>query len=293
MIELQNVTLRFGRQEALRDLSFTLKENTICGVWGRNGAGKTSLLSLLASYRRPTSGNVRLWGENPYENRKIMQDVALVYDRAGTDDGQRVKDWLALARLRPDWDEKTARRLLDLFGVPVKKSVSKLSHGMRSALWVSIGIASRAPLTIYDEAYLGMDAANRSLFLRELLADYARAPRTILFSTHYITEAEKALEKVLVLDGGRLLALEDCDALRRKAVTLCGAPTAAEAFASGRRVLSERAFGGQKEFVLLCELSEAERSEAARLGLSVSQTPLQDMFICMTGGFHDETQYDV
>ncbi|MDR1573755.1 MAG: ATP-binding cassette domain-containing protein, partial [Clostridiales Family XIII bacterium] len=66
MVTFEQVSLRYGRQVALRNVSFELRENTICGLLGRNGAGKTSLLSLLASYRRPTSGSVRLWGENPY-----------------------------------------------------------------------------------------------------------------------------------------------------------------------------------------------------------------------------------
>ncbi|MDR3207596.1 MAG: ABC transporter ATP-binding protein [Oscillospiraceae bacterium] len=291
MLHCENVTLRYGRQAALEAVSFRVAENAICGLLGRNGAGKTSLLALLAAYRRPTSGAVRVLGADPYENARVMPQVALIYDKNESTSSLTVKNILALAAaFRPNWDADYAATLVKRFEVPVKKSLSVLSHGQRAAVHAVVGLAGRTPVTLYDEAYLGMDAAYRKLFIGEILADYMRYPRTILFSTHYIGEMEGLFSEAIVLDGGRVLLHEDCDTLRQRGVTVTGPGAAVDAFAAGRRVLSARALGGQKEAVLYGALTEAERATARRDGLALSAAPLQDLFIHMTekGGTEDE-----
>ena len=76
MINLENVSLKYGNTVALNNVSLKLPNQAICGLLGRNGAGKTSLLSLLCAFRRPTSGTITISGENPYENRNIMPQIA-------------------------------------------------------------------------------------------------------------------------------------------------------------------------------------------------------------------------
>jgi ABC-2 type transport system ATP-binding protein len=290
MIRCENVTLRYNKkQTALDSIDFTLKENAICGVLGRNGAGKTSLLALLAAYRRPSAGTVRVCGEDPYESPRVMPRVAFIFDRNDEYNSFCVRDMLKMsATFRPDWDEDYARTLVKRFDLPLKKAVSGLSHGQRAAVRVVIGLAGRAPVTIYDEAYIGMDAAYRKLFVSELLEDYMRRPRTILFSTHYIDEMDRLFGEALILDKGRVVAHEDCDVLRQNGVTVTGDIAAVDAFAAGRRALSERRLGTQKEIVLFGALTEAERGAAARSGLTLSAPSLQDLFIHMTGGTEDE-----
>jgi ABC-2 type transport system ATP-binding protein len=283
MIQCENVTLRYRKQEALKNVSFTLRENAICGVLGRNGAGKTSLLALLAAYRRPTAGTVRVLGEDPYENPRVMPQVALICNRNEENNSLRVRDMFALsAALRPNWDSDYAKRLTKRFDLPLKKTMQSLSHGMRAAAHIVIGLAGRAPLTIYDEAYLGLDAAYRKLFIGEILEDYMRYPRTVLFSTHYIGEMEGLFSEAIILDRGIVIAHEDCDSLRQKGVAVTGLAGVADSFAAGRRILSSRALGGQKEIVLFGALSEAEKRVALQSGLTLSAPPLQDLFIHMT-----------
>ena len=94
-----------------------------------------------------------------------------------------------------------------------------MSQGQRSALGVILGLASRCPLTIFDESYLGMDAPSRYAFYDELLADYLAYPRTIVLSTHLIEEVSSLFEEVVIIDRGRLL-------IQNKPVRTCvpGAP---------------------------------------------------------------------
>jgi ABC-2 type transport system ATP-binding protein len=217
MIELKNVTLRYRAQNALDNVSFALKENVVCGVLGRNGAGKTSLLRLIAAYARPSSGEVRVFGEDPYENPAIMPKIALIADKSDENNGFTVRETLRLAAaFRPGWDEDYARRLIKRFELPQKKTMSKLSRGQRSAVRAVVGLASRCEITIYDEAYLGMDAAFRKLFVGEILDDFTQNPRTILFSTHYIDEMSKLFGEALILDKGRVVFAGDGDELRQR-----------------------------------------------------------------------------
>jgi ABC-2 type transport system ATP-binding protein len=217
MIECRNVSLRYKTQNAVDDISFTIKENTICGVLGRNGAGKTSLFSLLAAYRRPTSGGVRVFGEDPYENPAITQKIALIADKSDENNSFTVRETLRLnAAFRPNWDKNYAEKLIKRFELPLKKNMSRLSHGQRSAVRVVVGLASRCALTIYDEAYLGMDAVFRKMFVSELLDDFMQNPRTILFSTHYINEMSNLFGEVLIFDKGKIVLHDDGDILRGK-----------------------------------------------------------------------------
>jgi ABC-2 type transport system ATP-binding protein len=217
MIECNNVTLRYKRQRALDAVSFTLQSNTICGLLGRNGAGKTSLLRLIAAYARPTEGELRVFGENPYENPAVAPKVALIAQKNEENNSFSVRDTLRLAAaFRPNWDEGYAQKLIKRFEVPLKKSVSSLSHGQCAAVRAVVGLAARCEVTLYDEAYLGMDAAFRKFFVRELLDDFTQNPRTVLFSTHYINEMSSLFGQVLILDKGRLAVFEDCERLRQQ-----------------------------------------------------------------------------
>ena len=107
---------------------------------------------------------------------------------------------------------------VDDFNLPLKRRIKKLSRGMLSAVGIVIGLASRAPLTIFDEPYLGLDVVSRGLFYDRLMEDYLEHPRTVILSTHLIDEVSNLLEHVLVIDNGKLIIDEDAEDLRGKSV---------------------------------------------------------------------------
>jgi ABC-2 type transport system ATP-binding protein len=219
-IEFQNVTLMYGRddkaKQALNDISFSIPANSITGLLGRNGAGKSSIMAIIAGLRQPTTGKVLVGGANPHENPELAKVIMLAYNRKI--DGEEpfnTRQLLQLhAQLRPNWDEAYAQNLLEVFKVPTNSKPSRLSDGQRAALRTVVGLASRAPITMLDEVYLGMDTVYREVFVRELLADFMAHPRTILFSTHYINEMERLFGGVLIIDDGRVLLHKDADELR-------------------------------------------------------------------------------
>src|SRR5690625_4304877 len=171
-IKMKNISHIYGKTTALKNVSITLDEPKIYGLLGRNGAGKTSLLSIIGSFREATSGTITINGEYPFENKKVMQDVNLLYDKNYKDESSNVNDFLASAKLyRPNFDEKYAHELIERFKLPMDQPIKKFSKGMQSALNVTIGLATRCPITIFDEVYLGMDAPSRDLFYKELLKE--------------------------------------------------------------------------------------------------------------------------
>ncbi|NMO52623.1 ABC transporter ATP-binding protein [Actinoplanes sp. TBRC 11911] len=291
MIELRGVTVRYGSTVAVDNVDLELPTGKIYGLLGRNGSGKTSLLSALASYRRPTSGTILVDGVEAFENPQVMHRTAFVRDTLDVNDSDRVSRVLRFAGwLRSGWDEAYAEKLLDLFQLPSRKTVSSLSRGQKSALGVVLGLAARAPLTILDESYLGMDAVARTNFYRELLADYLAYPRTILLSTHLIDEAADLFERVIILDRGRVLMHEEAEALRGRGVTVTGPSAAVDAFVGDRLVLGEQRLGGVRAVTLDTRLSPSEQSGGEAAGLTFGPLSIQDLFVHLTSSSQEASR---
>jgi ABC-2 type transport system ATP-binding protein len=285
MISLRDLTVRYGDTVAIDNLSLDLPAGKIYGLLGRNGSGKTSLLSVLASYRKASSGAVTVDGAAAFENAEIMRSTVFIRDTLDVYEQDRISRSLCLAeRLRPTWDADYAARLLDVFQLNPRKRVHSLSRGQRSALGVVLGLAARTELTILDEAYLGMDAAARAAFYRELLADYLERPRTIILSTHLIDEVADLFERVIIIDGGRLVLHEEAEELRGRGVAVTGPADAVEAFIVGRTVLGRQSLGGVLSATLYGRLGPAEADRARGAGLTLGPVGIQDLFVHLTSG---------
>src|SRR5690625_2528450 len=134
IINIKNLTLSYKDTEALTNVSLTLEGNKIYGLLGRNGAGKTSLLSILASFRQATSGEILINGKNPFEQDELMQQVYFLFAKDYKDDSRKVSELLKSAELyRPNFDQKYAKSLIKQFNLPLHKPMKKLSTGMQSA----------------------------------------------------------------------------------------------------------------------------------------------------------------
>jgi len=283
MIELRGVTVRYGNAVAVHDVTLRLPADKIYGLLGRNGSGKTSLLGALTSYRKPAAGTVLIDGVEAFENPAIARRTAFIRDTLDLSETDRISCAFRLAgRLRPSWDGAYADRLLDLFQLDPGKRVSALSRGQKSALGVVLGLAARAPLTVLDESYLGMDAVARTLFYREVLADYLAHPRTIILSTHLIDEVADLFEQVVVLDRGRVLLHEETETLRGRGYTVSGPAAAVDAFATGHAVLGEQRLGGVRAVTVDGRLDPAEVARGEAAGLAFGPIGLQDLFVLLT-----------
>lgn len=282
VVEVSHLSKRFGQVHAVEDVSFTMTENKIYGLLGRNGAGKTTLMQLLTGQDFASSGEIRLFGANPVENAPVLERTAFIKESQRYPEDFRVKHVFRTAGwFFPNWDQAFAEQLIADFRVPMNRRMKKLSRGQQSAVGVIAGLASRAPLTFFDEPYLGLDAVARQLFYDRLLADYAEHPRTIILSTHLIDEVSNLLEHVLVIDDGRMIIDQSAEELRGAATDVTGARAAVDAFVAGRTVLHRTAIGGLAT-ATVSELDTAGREAAAAAGLELGAVSLQTLIVRLT-----------
>jgi ABC-2 type transport system ATP-binding protein len=282
-ISVAGLTRSYRGQLALDHISFDVADGAITGLLGRNGAGKTTLLRILTGQEFPSAGSVRVFGVSPAENDQTLRRMVLVREDQAYPD-IKVKHAIRVASwCYPNWNAELADRLLADFALPQDRPVKKLSRGMRSALGIVIGLAARAEVTLFDEPYAGLDAVARQLFYEWLLADYAEHPRTVLLSTHLIDEAAALLERVLVIDRGRVVLDAAADDLRGAATTVSGPVLAVDEFTAGHQVWDRRQIASQASVVMVGPLAETDRAKARSLRLDLAPLTLQQLVIHATG----------
>lgn len=286
-LEVRDLTVRYGDTIAVDRATLSLEGGGIHGLLGRNGSGKTSLLSALAGFRRAASGQVLLDGQPVFENPDAVHRICFIRGAGDT----VTHDWPAdkvqhalelAATLRPNWDADYADLLVERFALPRRARLQGLSRGQRSALGVVLGLASRAPVTILDETYLGMDAPSRYAFYDALLADHIDHPRTFIISTHLIGEIASLLETVTIIDCGRPLLQEPADDLRDRGAAVTGPADAVASFTAGLEVLATTRLGPTRCDTVFGVLDGAERRRAREAGLELGPVPLQDLFVHLT-----------
>lgn len=290
-IEATGVTRRFGSLRAVDDVTFSIDEGAICGLLGRNGAGKTTLMQLLTGQDFVSAGSISVFGESPVENASVLQNVCFIKESQKYPEDFKVKHVLKSAPwFFQNWDADFAGQLVEEFRLPQGRKIKKLSRGQLSSVGVIVGLASRAPLTIFDEPYLGLDAVARQLFYDRLLADYALHPRTVVLSTHLIDEVSNLLEHVLVIDNGRIIIDDSADNLRGSATAVVGTKAAVDEFARNRQVLHRDNIGGISS-ATIGTLSDDDRKAAAAAGLELSAVSLQQLIIRKTGTTEKEIEF--
>jgi ABC-2 type transport system ATP-binding protein len=285
IVEVNGLTKSYGNVKAVSDVTFTLEADKIYGLLGRNGAGKTTLMQLLTAQEFATSGELSVFGEHPYENNRVLRQLCFIRESQKYPESFRVIDVLKVAAtLYPNWDQSLADVLLADFRLPIKRRMKKLSRGMLSSVGIIIGLASRAPLTIFDEPYIGLDAVARGLFYDRLIEDYALYPRTVLLSTHLIDEVSRILEHVMVIDGGKLIINEDADVLRSQGCNVVGVKASVDAFTAGREVINCDPLGGMVSVTFVGELTSGDRKLASDQGLELIPVSMQQLIVHLTSG---------
>jgi ABC-2 type transport system ATP-binding protein len=276
---VRNLSRRYRGQLALDEVSLDVAPQTITGLLGRNGAGKSTFMRIIAAQEFASSGTVHVFGEDPTENDAVLRRMVFVREDQVYPDykvGQLVEvaSWFF-----PNWNDELAQSLLDDFELPGNRSIKKLSRGMRSAVGIVIGLAARAELTMLDEPYAGLDAVSRQLFYDRLLADYVEHPRTLLLSTHLIDEVADLLEHVVMIDHGRIALDAAAEDVRGRAATVSGPSGAVDEFVFGRQILHRRAMLSRASVVISGVLDESDRRRAQEMNLNLEPLSLQELMV--------------
>ncbi|MGV1008362.1 MAG: ABC transporter ATP-binding protein [Dermatophilaceae bacterium] len=283
VVRVRGLTKRYGSVTALDQVDLTFEEGKVYGLLGRNGAGKTTIMQTLTGQIFPTTGEVEVFGAAPAENADVLRRLCFVAEAQKYPDSFRASHVLRSAPwFFERWDGAFADVLAEAFGLPLDRPIKKLSRGQLSTVGVIVGLASRAPLTFFDEPYLGLDAVARQLFYDRLLADLGEHPRTVVVSTHLIDEVANLLEHVVLVDRGRVLLDQDVDELRGSMTTVAGVRAAVDRFVDGRAVVSRQTLGALTSVTVAERLGSAERRHAAQLGLELGPVSLQQLVVHLT-----------
>ncbi|GAA1797763.1 ABC transporter ATP-binding protein [Luedemannella flava] len=283
VVTVEGLSKTFGRVAAVDRVSFELRENRVYGLLGRNGAGKTTLMQLLTGQQFRTAGEIRVFGEDPVENESVLARMCFIKESQRYPDQFQVRHVLASAALLyPNWDAHFAASLVADFALPPKRPVKKLSRGMLSALGVIVGLAARAPVTLFDEPYLGLDAVARQLFYDRLLADVAEHPRTVVLSTHLIDEVADLLEHVILIDHGRVLLDQEADALRGEAALVTGPAGAVDVLTAGHQVLHTERLGAVTRTTVRGSFDADTLADARARGVAIDPATLQQLVVRLT-----------
>ncbi len=206
VVTARDLTKSYKGRKALTGLNLDLEEGRIHGLLGRNGTGKSTLLSILAGQIPHEGGGLNVFGQAPFDNAHVMDRVVYAGIDVPFPAGWRPDTVFETAAQRyPGWHQSTAQDLVAEFGLDVHAKYAQLSRGQRSMVGVIVGLAARAPLTLLDEPYLGLDVHNRGVFYTALLREMDVHPRTVVLATHHIEESAKLLDTFLILGRDGLI----------------------------------------------------------------------------------------
>ncbi len=284
MIECKDLTKTYGKVKALSNVTYEIKENTITGLIGRNGAGKTTLLKTIAGFYHPSSGEIMVLKENPFNSMKVAANMIFIDDQMKFPPALNLSDILSSAKgFYVNWNEELANRLFQYFGFRPKQSHQKLSKGMKSTFNMIIGLSARCPLTIFDEPTTGMDAAVRKDFYRALLKDYIQYPRTIILSSHLLNEIEDLLENVLLINQGKIQLHMSVSDLREYAIGIRGNENLVENQLIDKEVLYKESIGKDSLYaVIKHDAGEFSVEKLKIKGIEVTSVSTNDLCVYLT-----------
>jgi len=205
VVSFENVSKNYGSLRAVDGLSLDLRPGETVALLGPNGAGKSTSLDMLLALRKPTSGQIRMFGSDPYHAVKSGR-VGAMLQSGGLMPEVTVLELVTLVtnlHPRPEPVELTLKRA----GIAqfAEQRVDRLSGGQTQRVRFALAICGKSELIVLDEPTTAMDVETRRLFWASMKEEVAQG-RTLLFATHYLEEADQAADRILVINRGRLLA---------------------------------------------------------------------------------------
>ncbi len=241
VLEATGLGKRYGRTWALRDCGLELPAGRIAGLVGPNGAGKTTLLSLAAGLLRPSAGAVRVLGESPVANPRVIERVGFVAQDTPLYRDFTAADLLTLGRkLNRRFDEPLARGRLEQLGVPTDRAAGTLSGGQRAQVALALVLGKRPELLLLDEPVASLDPLARREFLQALAASVAEDGLTVVLSSHLIADLERLCDYLIVLSESRVQVLGTVDDLLAEHAVLVGPRTEGRDLSRFGAVVQER-----------------------------------------------------
>jgi ABC-2 type transport system ATP-binding protein len=210
-LQTRDLTKYYGRHLALDHLNLTVPKGVVYGLLGRNGSGKTTAIKLLLGFLKPTCGSGELLGcDSSALTPEIRGRIGYVCE------GHPLYRWMPIGTLEefqrafyPDrWDKRLFDEMLDYFSLSRKQRIRSLSNGQRAQVSLALVMATQPDLLVMDDPTLGLDVVIRRQFLQGMIHLIQQKGKTVLFSSHILSDVERVVDRVAVIDQGVLRA--DC-----------------------------------------------------------------------------------
>ncbi|MFC6016194.1 ABC transporter ATP-binding protein [Plantactinospora solaniradicis] len=209
-LRADGLTKRYGRRPALTDCHLDIPRGRVIGLVGPNGAGKSTLLQLACGLITPTSGTLEVLGSRPATNAAQLARVAFVAQDTPVYAALTVADHLRMgARLNPSWDAGLASRRIGQIGLDPRQKAGRLSGGQRAQLALTLAVAKRPELLIFDEPAAALDPLARDGFLHNLMSFVAELGASAVLSSHLLADVERVCDYLIVLGGSRVQVAGD------------------------------------------------------------------------------------
>lgn len=213
MIELKNVSKKYGGRKALDDVTFTIPQGKIIGLVGENGSGKTTLLKLTAGLLTPNTGQATFGGSRI--TRKVATHIAYMSD------ADLFYPYFTVGQLFEfydsqfeDFDLMKAKEIMQFLNVALDSKMKNLSKGNRGRVKIAVTLGREASYYLLDEPFSGLDPMVRDDIAKGLIRFTDTERQTILLSTHELKEVEPLLDEIVVLKGGKMIAHKAVDEIR-------------------------------------------------------------------------------
>lgn len=215
MIEIKNLTKRFGKNTAVDQVSFTIREHSIFGLIGTNGAGKSTVLRMAAGILKPEEGEVLLDGENVYENPKAKEKFFYVSDDpfyfANSTPCEMKKFYQSVY---PDFNQKRFEDFMVRFQLGQTKRIHSYSKGMKKQLAILLAVCANTKYIYFDETFDGLDPVMRQAVKAILAGDMEERGLTPIIASHNLRELEDICDHVGLLHKGGILLSRDLEEMK-------------------------------------------------------------------------------
>ncbi|WP_186756650.1 ATP-binding cassette domain-containing protein [Echinicola salinicaeni] len=211
MILLNNMSFAHKKQTQLfNQMDWEVHPGQVIGLLGKNGAGKSTLLRLLSGLLKPHSGSININGFTPFDRSPLfLEELILLPEENFLPERTSMKQYTkSLASFYPRFDHEKLDKLLDEFNLPRDKKLGRMSYGQRKKFLIAFALSSNCKLLLLDEPTNGLDIPSKSLF-RKLVTANIQEDQTIIISTHQVKDVENLIDRVVMVDNGKVIFDED------------------------------------------------------------------------------------
>lgn len=289
VISTKNLCKTYGDKAALKNINLNINDPQLIGLIGTNGSGKTTLMKLLAGILDKTSGSIKIFGEEPMDNLKVLERIVYTYHNLPLRGEESLKNHLkSYQAMYPNFDINFALKLMNLFNLTPKSKYKNLSQGMMSLFNFICGLSTRADLTMMDEPILGMDVTVRKSAYEILLRDYIEHPRTIIVSSHIFNELEDILSEIIIINKGEILLHDNIDNIRDSAYRVDGAEGSLNTFTENKEILYKSNSPLHSFMIIKEAITEKVELAAKSHGLTLSRIRPEELYVYLAGNTYEE-----